>query len=120
MTVVSQVVIEVRKNCSHIHEGVNTWSLLLSLMALTSYLFFGFFWIKWAVIVVIRLPKISFLFDKEAYLFYVFSFPAIFCESCSAVMQGNETMWLLLTMATNMTGLNFSWSLYPWYVYPEF
>lgn len=54
MTVVSQVAIEVRQDCSHIYEGVNTWSLLLSLMAFTSYLFHGFFWIKWAVIIVIR------------------------------------------------------------------
>lgn len=74
MTVVSQVVIEVRKNCSHIHEGVNTWSLLLSLMALTSYLFFGFFWIKWAVIVVIRLPKISIFIWQRSLPFLCFPF----------------------------------------------
>lgn len=74
MTVVSQVAIEVRQDCSHIYEGVNTWSLLLSLMAFTSYLFHGFFWIKWAVIIVIRLPKIS-IFILQRSLPFLMCFP---------------------------------------------
>lgn len=74
MTVVSQVAIEVRQDCSHIYEGVNTWSLLLSLMAFTSYLFRGFFWIKWAVIIVIRLPKIS-IFILQRSLPFLMCFP---------------------------------------------
>ena len=75
ITVVSQIVIEVRQNRRHLQEGVNTWSLLLSVMAFTSYLCHGFFWTKWAVIIVIRLPKISiFIWQRSLPLLMCFPF----------------------------------------------
>ena len=43
-------------------------------MAFTSYLFHGFFWIKWAVIIVIRLPKIS-IFILQRSLPFLMCFP---------------------------------------------